>query len=72
MTAEIVRLMPSKSSEPPSKTVVVAEIRSRITTGRLALGAGISDKQLAAELDVSRTPGARSARAAPPNPKGSS
>jgi DNA-binding GntR family transcriptional regulator len=56
MTAENVRLMPSGSSALPSKTVVAAEIRSRITTGRLALGARISDKQLAAELDVSRTP----------------
>jgi len=56
LTAEIVRLMPSEPSEPPSKAMVVAEIRSRITGGRLALGARISDKQLAAELDVSRTP----------------
>jgi DNA-binding GntR family transcriptional regulator len=56
MTAEIVRLMPSGPSELPSKTIVAAELRSRITTGRLALGARISDKQLAAELDVSRTP----------------
>jgi DNA-binding GntR family transcriptional regulator len=56
MTAEIVRLMPTGRSELPSKTIVAAEIRSRITTGRIALGARISDKQLAAELDVSRTP----------------
>jgi DNA-binding GntR family transcriptional regulator len=53
MSAEIVRLVPA---EPPSHTTVVAKIRSRITTGRLPLGARISDKQLAAELDVSRTP----------------
>jgi DNA-binding GntR family transcriptional regulator len=56
MTAEIVRLMPTGRSELPSKTIVAAEIRFRITTGRIALGARISDKQLAAELDVSRTP----------------
>jgi len=36
--------------------MVATEVRSRITTGRLALGARISDKQLAAELNVSRTP----------------
>jgi DNA-binding GntR family transcriptional regulator len=56
LTADIVRLLPCGSSEPPSKAIVAAEIRSRITTGRLALGARISDKQLAAELGVSRTP----------------
>jgi DNA-binding GntR family transcriptional regulator len=55
MTAEIVHLNPG-SSELPSKTTVASEIRSRITTGRLPLGARISDKQLAAELEVSRTP----------------
>jgi DNA-binding GntR family transcriptional regulator len=56
MSAEIVRLIASEPTELPSKTVVAAEIRSRITTGSLALGARISDKQLAAELAVSRTP----------------
>jgi DNA-binding GntR family transcriptional regulator len=56
MTAEIVHLIPSGPAQLPSKAIVAAEIRSRITTGRLALGARISDKQLAAELDVSRTP----------------
>ena len=56
MTADIVRLISSGPPDLPSKTTVAAEIRSRITTGRLALGARISDKQLAAELDVSRTP----------------
>jgi DNA-binding GntR family transcriptional regulator len=56
MSAEIVHLTPSGSAEPPSKAIVAAEIRSRITTGRMALGARISDKKLAAELDVSRTP----------------
>jgi DNA-binding GntR family transcriptional regulator len=55
MTAEIVHI-PSGPAQLPSKAIVAAEIRSRITTGRLALGARISDKQLAAELDVSRTP----------------
>jgi DNA-binding GntR family transcriptional regulator len=56
MAAEIVQLIPSGSAELPSKAIVAAEIRSRITTGRLALGARISDKQLAAELEMSRTP----------------
>jgi DNA-binding GntR family transcriptional regulator len=57
MTAEIVRLLPSAPTELlPSKAVVAAEIRSRITTGRLPLGVRISDKKLAAELKVSRTP----------------
>jgi DNA-binding GntR family transcriptional regulator len=56
MSADIVQLIPSGPSDLPSKTIVAAEIRSRITTGRLALGARISDKSLATELDVSRTP----------------
>jgi DNA-binding GntR family transcriptional regulator len=56
MTAEIVQLIALGPAELPSKAIVAAEIRSRITAGRLALGARISDKQLAAELDVSRTP----------------
>jgi len=54
--ANVVRLIPSDSSGLPSKAMVATEVRSRITTGRLALGARISDKQLAAELNVSRTP----------------
>jgi DNA-binding GntR family transcriptional regulator len=56
MTADIVHLIPSAPAEQPSKALIGAEIRSRITTGRLPLGARISDKQLAAELNVSRTP----------------
>jgi DNA-binding GntR family transcriptional regulator len=56
MTAEIVHLIPFGSTELPSKAIVVAEIRSRITNGRLPLGARISDKKLAVELGVSRTP----------------
>jgi len=56
MTAEIVRLISSGLAGQPSKAIVAAEIRSRITTGRLPLGARISDKKLAVELDVSRTP----------------
>jgi DNA-binding GntR family transcriptional regulator len=55
MTAEIVRFQ-SSGPEPPSKLIVAAELRSRITGGRLALGARISDKELAAELNLSRTP----------------
>jgi DNA-binding GntR family transcriptional regulator len=56
MTAEVVRLMPPGPAEQLSKAIVAAEIRSRITSGRMPLGARISDKKLAAELDVSRTP----------------
>jgi DNA-binding GntR family transcriptional regulator len=56
MSAEVVNLTPSLASDLPSKSIVASEIRSRITTGRLPLGARISDKQLAAELHVSRTP----------------
>jgi len=56
MTAEIVRLDRSPSSKAPSQRALAAEIRSRITSGRLPLGTQISDKQLAAELNVSRTP----------------
>ena len=56
MSAEIVHLIPSGSTEPPSKAIVATEIRSRITTGRLPLGARISDKKIAGELNVSRTP----------------
>jgi DNA-binding GntR family transcriptional regulator len=56
MTADIVRLILSGPAEQPSKVIVAAEIRSRITTGRLPLGARISDKKLAVELNVSRTP----------------
>jgi DNA-binding GntR family transcriptional regulator len=55
MTAEVVHLKPT-GSEPLAKGVVAVEIRRRITTGRLALGARISDKELAAELKLSRTP----------------
>jgi DNA-binding GntR family transcriptional regulator len=56
MSAEIVHLMPSGASELSTKAAIAADIRSRIATGRLALGARISDKELAAELRVSRTP----------------
>jgi|SRR5436190_3349964 DNA-binding GntR family transcriptional regulator len=56
LSADIVRLARPDESDLPSKAIVADEIRCRITTGRLALGARISDKQLAAELEVSRTP----------------
>src|SRR5262245_18810936 len=56
MTADIVHLLPPAPAEQPSKAIVAADIRSRITTGRLPLGTRISDKKLAAELNVSRTP----------------
>jgi DNA-binding GntR family transcriptional regulator len=56
MTADIVHLIPSPSTAPPAKSGIADEIRHRITTGRLPFGARISDKALAAELAVSRTP----------------
>ena len=56
MPAEILRFRPTQPSELPSNAMVAAELRSRITSGRLALGARISDKPLAVELGVSRTP----------------
>jgi DNA-binding GntR family transcriptional regulator len=56
MTAEIVRLDRPTSSGTSSQRTLAAEVRSRITSGRLPLGSRISDKQLAAELNVSRTP----------------
>ena len=40
----------------PLKGVVADEIRSRIIVGRIDLGARISDKELASELKISRTP----------------
>ena len=54
MAADIVSL--ATRSAPPSKSAIAEEIRARIRSGRLALGARISDKQIAAELGVSRTP----------------
>ncbi len=39
-----------------SKGEIADRIRRRITSGQMALGARIGDKQLARELDVSRTP----------------
>jgi DNA-binding GntR family transcriptional regulator len=56
MSAEIVRLDRSPSSEAPSQRALAAEIRSRIITGRLPMGARICDKLLAAEFNISRTP----------------
>lgn len=41
---------------PLGKEAIADEIRGRIADGRLALGARVSDKVLAAELAVSRTP----------------
>jgi DNA-binding GntR family transcriptional regulator len=56
MSAEIVRLDRSPSSEAPSLRALAAEIRSRIISGQLPMGTRISDNQLAAEFNVSRTP----------------
>src|SRR5215472_2259180 len=40
----------------PLKGIVADEIRSRIIVGALNLGARVSDKDLASELRISRTP----------------
>lgn len=42
--------------DAPPKPDIAAEIRERIAAGALALGGRISDKALAEELNVSRTP----------------
>src|SRR5262245_34788803 len=55
MAAKIVRLKRS-NSDLPSKAMVADAIRLSITSGKLALGARISDKELAADLNMSRTP----------------
>ncbi len=46
----------SASATAPNKSPVAAHIRSLIRNGKLPLGARISDKQIALEIGVSRTP----------------
>lgn len=56
MSADVINLTERKSVTPLSKTVIADEIRALIRSGQLALGARISDKTIATELGVSRTP----------------
>jgi DNA-binding GntR family transcriptional regulator len=52
-------MLPSWSTPPstgPLKARIADEIRERIAAGRIALGSRVSDKDLAEELRVSRTP----------------
>jgi DNA-binding GntR family transcriptional regulator len=56
MSADVVSLVTRKPGAPPSKSAIAEGIRARIRSGQLALGARISDKQVAVEFGVSRTP----------------
>ena len=55
MSADIVSLA-SRHQGSPSKSSIADGIRARIRSGELLLGARISDKAIASELGVSRTP----------------
>ncbi|MGV3633997.1 MAG: GntR family transcriptional regulator [Pseudorhodoplanes sp.] len=55
MSAQIVPLRPGEGTKPSTITIA-QELRRRITSGQWPLGARISDKQVAAELEISRTP----------------
>lgn len=46
----------AEPSSPPNKAAVAAHVRSQIRNGKIALGSRISDKRIALELGVSRTP----------------
>jgi DNA-binding GntR family transcriptional regulator len=46
----------SDTSIPAAKTRLVDRIRDQIVTGAFPLGARVSDKEIAAEMNVSRTP----------------
>ncbi|NVO13634.1 MAG: GntR family transcriptional regulator [Rhodoplanes sp.] len=56
MSADIVRLQPRTAGATPLKSEIAGGLRALIRSGRLPLGARISDKQLAADLGISRTP----------------
>ncbi|RAI45632.1 GntR family transcriptional regulator [Rhodoplanes roseus] len=56
MSADIVRLQSRIPGASPLKSEIADRLRALVRSGRLPLGARISDKQLAAELGVSRTP----------------
>jgi DNA-binding GntR family transcriptional regulator len=55
MSAQIVTLNPAQGGKP-STAAIARDLRHRITSGRWPLGSRISDKQVAAELEISRTP----------------
>ena len=55
MSARIVPLRPADGGKSPTGAIA-QELRRRITSGEWPLGSRISDKQIASELDVSRTP----------------
>jgi len=55
MSADVIDLTERKAGAA-SATGIARTIRDRITSGDLALGARISDKKIAADLGVSRTP----------------
>ncbi len=55
MSAQIVTLKPAQGGKP-STAAIARDLRHRITSGRWPLGSRISDKQVAAELEISRTP----------------
>lgn len=46
----------AKASPVPGKVIVLGHIRELIRTGKLPLGGRISDKRIALELGISRTP----------------
>ncbi len=55
MSGNIVSLA-SRYQGSPSKSAIAEGIRARIRWGELPLGARISDKVIASELGISRTP----------------
>ena len=55
MSADIVSLA-SRHQGSPSKSAIAEGVRVRIRSGELPLGARISDKVIASELGISRTP----------------
>jgi DNA-binding FadR family transcriptional regulator len=55
MSGNIVSLA-SRHQGSPSKSAIAEGIRARIRSGELPLGARISDKVIASELGISRTP----------------
>jgi DNA-binding GntR family transcriptional regulator len=56
MSADIVSLATRSQGSPPSKSAIAERLRARIRSGELPLGARISDKAIASELGISRTP----------------
>ncbi len=56
MQADLARPQVPEAAASPSKPAIADHIRALIRNGKLALGARISDKGIALELGVSRTP----------------